>query len=125
MEEDIIQNARAYASKHHLKLAERLGFGVHGIIFVTEDKSIGGKTAIKAHREIEPYRREHAVYERLEKARVSEILGFNVPQLIRADDDLRVIEMTIVARPFLLDFAGGVLGQAPGLYRRDLGSVGI
>lgn len=55
MEEAFIQNALAYASEHHLKLAERLGLGIHGIIFVAEDKSAGGKTAIKAHREIEPY----------------------------------------------------------------------
>lgn len=34
MEEILIQNARAYASRHQLQLAERLGFGIHGIIHV-------------------------------------------------------------------------------------------
>jgi len=50
MEDVLIQNAVAYASQHHCRLAERLGFGIHGIIFVAEDKSGGGKTAVKADR---------------------------------------------------------------------------
>lgn len=83
------------------------------MIFVAEDKSKGGKTAVKAHREFEPYRRERAVYERLRQAGVTEVLGFNVPQFIHADDTLRVIEMSIVTRPFVLDFAGAYLGAPP------------
>jgi len=113
MEADLIQNALAYATRHQLQLAERLGFGVHGMIFVAEDKSKGGKIAIKAHRESEPYQRERAVYERLKQAGVAEVLGFNVPQFIRAEDDLRVIAMSIVTRPFVLDFAGAYLDTPP------------
>src|SRR2546427_13179874 len=90
-----------------------LGFGIQGIIFVAEDNSKAGKTALKIHRAAEPYFRERAVYERLKDASVSEILGFNVPQLIRFDDELRVIEMSIVARPFVLDFAGAWLDTPP------------
>ena len=65
MEDALIQNALAYASQHDLELAERLGFGVHGIIFVAGNKSKGGRTAVKVHRESDPYLRERAVYERL------------------------------------------------------------
>lgn len=50
---------------------------------------------------------------RLKQAGVTDILGFNVPQLIRADDELRVIEMSIVTRPFVLDFAGAYLDAPP------------
>ena len=114
MEQDfILKNALAYAAQHQLKLAERLGFGVHGIIFVAEHKSKSGKTAIKAHRELEPYLRERAVYERLKQTWVTELVGFNVPQFIGADDGLRVIEMSIVTRPFVLDFAGAYLDAPP------------
>lgn len=113
MSEVFIQNALAYAARHQLQLAERLGFGIHGIIFVAEDNSKGGKTAVKAHREFEPYLRERAGYERLAQAGVTKVLGFNVPRLLRADDDLRVIEMTIVTRPFVLDFAGAYLDVPP------------
>jgi hypothetical protein len=113
MEQDLIQNARDYASQHQLHLAERLGFGVHGIIFVAGDNSKVGKTAVKAHRAPKPYRRELQAYERLRDAGVSDILGFHVPQLIRSNDELRVIEMSIVARPFVLDFAGAYLHAPP------------
>lgn len=113
MEETLILNARAYATRHRLQLAERLGFGIHGIILVAEDNVKAGKTAVKAHRAEEPYRRERAAYERLRAAHVTEILGFHVPQLIRVDDALRVLEMTIVTRPFVLDFAGAWLDAPP------------
>jgi hypothetical protein len=114
MEQDfIVQNALAYAAQHQLELAERLGFGAHGIILVAENKFKSGKTAVKAHRERAPYLRERAVYERLKQAGVAELVGFNVPQLVAADDSLRVIEMSIVTRPFVLDFAGAYLDAPP------------
>ena len=113
MEEILIQRAHAYASRHQLQLAERLGFGIHGIIHVARDNAKSGNTALKAHRSTEPYLRERAAYERLRTAGVREILGFHVPQLIRVDDALRVIEMTIVTRPFVLDLAGAWLDTPP------------
>jgi hypothetical protein len=113
MEDDFIKNAQAYASQHQLELAERLGFGIHGIIFVAVSKIESGRTAIKVHREYEPYFRERMVYERLKRAGITEILDFDVPQFIRADDDLLVIEMSIVSRPFVLDFAGAYLDAPP------------
>jgi len=113
MQELVIQNARTYASQHRLRLAEPLGFGIHGIVFVVENNTKPGKAAVKVHRVAEPFQREFAVYERLREACDREILGFNVPQLIRVDDRLLVIEMTVVARPFVLDFAGAYLHTPP------------
>ncbi len=113
MDDVFIQNALTYAARHQLQLAERLGFGIHGIIYVAENKSGGGKTAVKVHRESEPYHREREIYERLREIGVITILGFNVPQLLRTDDELRIIEMTIVTRPFVLDFAGAYLDAPP------------
>jgi hypothetical protein len=113
MDQILIQNSQAYARRHQLQLAERLGFGIHGTIFVAEDNMKAGKTAVKAHRSIEPYFRERSVYERLSRASIRDILGFHVPQPIRFDDELRIIEMTVVARPFVLDFAGAYLDIPP------------
>ena len=113
MSDIALTNATAYAARHHLRLAERLGFGIHGTVHAAEHESKQDQSAIKAHNSATPYLRERAVYERLRDAGVSEVLGFHVPQLIRADDDLRVIEMTIVTRPFVLDFAGAFLGAPP------------
>ena len=36
-----------------------------------------------------------------------------MPQLLRFDDELHVLEMTIVKRPFILDFAGAYLDRRP------------
>ena len=113
MDDVLTQNARAFAIRHQLCLAERLGFGIHGTVFVAEGNTKPGKSAIKAHRASEPYARERDVYERLREAGVTGILGFHVPQLIRCDNALHVIEMSIVARPFVLDFAGAYLDAPP------------
>lgn len=57
--------------------------------------------------------REKQAYERLKFHGISDVLGFNVPQLRAFDDNLRVIQMTIVARPFVLDFAAAYLDRRP------------
>ena len=59
------------------------------------------------------YEREKKVYERLRDAAVATVLGFNVPQLVGSDDGLRVLEITIVEPPFVLDFAGAHLDRRP------------
>jgi len=113
MNEILTQRARIYAARHHLRLSERLGFGIHGIVHVAEGNIKPGKSAIKVHHTTEPYLRERQAYERLQEAGVSQIRGFRVPHLIRCDDELRVIQMSIVTRPFVLDFAGAYLDAAP------------
>src|SRR5207302_467508 len=52
-------------------------------------------------------------YLRLKECSVSKIHGCHVPQLIDWDDSLRVVEMTVVQRPFVLDFAGAYLDWGP------------
>jgi hypothetical protein len=106
-------NAAAYARRYQLRLAERLGFGIHGNVHVVERVSNLDQSAIKAFFSPDFYHRELAVYERLQNAGITDILGFHVPQLIHADDELYVIQMTIVARPFVLDFAGAFLDRRP------------
>ena len=112
-DELLIENAQAYARKHELQLTERLGFGIHGIIFSAQHKSHLGKSVLKAHRDEEPFLRELSIYERLMAEEVGEILGFNVPDFLGADEGLRIIEMSLVARPFVLDFAGAYLDKPP------------
>lgn len=113
MDQLLQRHAEDYASAHGLQLAHRLGFGIHGIVSVTKNKREGGSTAIKVHRFDEPYRRERDIYRRLQLARISRLLGFHVPQILAWDDELLVIEMTIVPRPFILDFAGAYLDFPP------------
>ena len=113
MDEHLTQRAQTYASRNTLRLAERLGHGIHGIVYAAESNAEAGSVAVKAHRTTEGYERERNAYLRLKDAGVKEILGFKVPELLQSDDELLVLEMTIVTRPFLLDFAGAYLDYVP------------
>ncbi len=68
---------------------------------------------MKVFRGNQAYLREKQVYERLRRLAVTRVLGFNVPLVIGWEDGLRVIEITIVKRPFVLDFAGAYLDARP------------
>ena len=86
----------------------QLGYGYDGNVFATERQS-----AIKVLRFEPLYERERDVYIRLLSQTIMEVAGFAVPQLIHHDDRLWVVEMGIVSRPFVLDFAGAYLDQRP------------
>ncbi|HEX4124843.1 MAG TPA: hypothetical protein VHY37_08980 [Tepidisphaeraceae bacterium] len=66
-------------------------------------------TAVKFFDRSERFRREFEGYQVLRSAGIYEMAGHFVPSLIDADDQLPTIEMSIVERPFLLDFAGAKL----------------
>ncbi len=82
-------------------------------MWVGQSQTAPAKVALKAHRFAEAYFRELAVYQRLKERGLSTLHGFNVPQLLGSDDRLRILEMTIVRRPFVLDFAGAHLDSRP------------
>lgn len=90
-----------------------LGAGIHGSVFVAEYQAQGGRSAIKGHERQNAYQVERDVYLRLRDCDVTAVRGCNVPALIDYDDGLLVIEMTVVRRPFVLDFAGASLDQDP------------
>lgn len=60
------------------------------------------------------YLRERDAYLRLKEHGITKIRDSKVPQLIGYDDDLLIIEMTIVTRPYVLDFGGAFLDKPPG-----------
>lgn len=86
----------------------QLGFGHDGCVLRSSHPS-----AIKIHEREKPYRQELAVYQRLRECGVERIAGHFVPQLIDWDDTRLIIEMSIVPRPFVLDFASALLDSAP------------
>jgi hypothetical protein len=110
---ELVRRAQEYCQRNGLSLGEQLGFGVHGIVFATESQTKGGPTAIKVHERQPDYRRERDVYLRLREHGVKDIRGCEIPELENHDDELQVIEMTVVTRPFVLDFAGAYLDQPP------------
>lgn len=113
MSRELYESARSFVARHGLTLLEPLGSGIHGIVHVVQGNSNRGATALKIHHTAEFYHRELGVYLRLREANIRKILGFAVPQLIRADDELLALEMTVVEKPYVLDFAGAYMDNIP------------
>lgn len=106
------ENILRFAERYQLEIRDRLGFGIHGSVFEVIDRR-HRKSAVKIHNEREHFFREFEVYERLDEHGVVEICGFWVPQLLRMDEDFLALQMTMVARPFVLDFAGAYVDSKP------------
>jgi hypothetical protein len=102
------RRAEDYARRHDLSIVKRLGSGIQGIVFSTNDD-----TAIKSFIYREHYERERDVYLRLRDRKISQVRQFWVPDLIATSDDLLVVEMDIVRPPFVLDFASAYLDERP------------
>lgn len=109
MSKDPTPTAHEYASRKGLAVRETLGGGIHGVVFLLQGSRTWGGTALKVFHFREFFQRELMVYERLKMAQVRQIRGFAVPQLLGADGELMALEMTVVERPYLLDFAGTYL----------------
>jgi hypothetical protein len=102
---DIEGRFAAYLRKRQLEPLGPLGSGMHGQVFRAHRPSAAGEVAIKIHSRLEPFEIELETYLRLREAEVIQVLGFNVPQLLAFDTDLRALELTVVQQPFVLDFA--------------------
>ncbi|HEX5176734.1 MAG TPA: hypothetical protein VFV83_06895 [Chthoniobacteraceae bacterium] len=74
MDEDIIKRAETYAASRGRALAGRLGFGIHGMVFVLEGNADSGVSAVKIHENEAPYRREREIYERLAVKNCSKVI---------------------------------------------------
>ena len=70
MDEILTEHAQTYAGRHNLRLAERLGRSIHGIVYAAERNTEPGNVAIKVHRSHEVHERKRDVYLRLREAGV-------------------------------------------------------
>ena len=113
MNRDLCLEAEAYALRHGLELTGMLGDGPQGSVWKVRGKGKLITWAMKIQASSADYRRERDCYLRLGEHGVTELEGFHVPSMIRCDDECRVIEMSIVAQPFVVDFAQAYLDQAP------------
>ncbi len=107
------RRSEAYARRRNIVWAEQLGVGIQGVVRVAEDNGNFARFAVKIHRSQDAFDRELSIYRRLAEHEVVELRGFNVPQLLGWDDECLAIEMSIVARPFVLDFGGAWLDEEP------------
>lgn len=110
---EVLRRAQEYCQRNGLVLGKALGSGVHGSVFAAESQSRSGRSAVKVHEHEAPYRRERDVYLRLKQLQLTEIRGSAIPELLDFHDQFLVLEMTVVTRPFVLDFAGAYLDRPP------------
>lgn len=92
----------------HDQLTDEYGSGIDGIVYASSRS-----TAIKAITSQERYFNELNAYKRLRQHGVYEICGHSVPQLIDFDNHLKVIEMTTVQPPFVVDFGKAHVDHQP------------
>lgn len=92
---------RQYANEHQLKfnVKDQLGEGTDGAVWATSNNSV-----IKVFEREKTFDTELQCYMRLLAHRISEIDGLNVPRIVEYSRRLRIIEMTLVHPPYLLDF---------------------
>lgn len=113
MDDILRRRLEAYARRRKIVWVEQLGVGLQGVVRVADDNGNFARFAVKIHRTEDAYRRELSIYRRLAESGVVTLRGFNVPQLLGWDDACFAIEMTVVARPFVLDFGGAWLDHEP------------
>jgi hypothetical protein len=104
------ERAKEYAKRKAitLNLDAPLGAGIDGCVWPSNRDS-----AAKVFERQHNYQLELECYQRLHAANVSNLCGFAVPELVDFDDELLVVEMTIVSPPFLLDFGKVHLDRRP------------
>jgi hypothetical protein len=88
-----------YAQTYSVEFTNRLGEGKDGEVFQTNCL-----TAVKFLHDLDHYNREVRAYRVLASLEIENIAGQNIPSLVRCDDTLLAIEISIVQPPFIVDF---------------------
>lgn len=119
MSGSFLERARQFAARYSVRLGEELGAGTQGVVFRAIDNVEGEWAAVKTHFSEPSFRAESEVHRCLDELRVSEVAGFAVPRLVRLDESLLAIEMSIVSPPYVLDFGGAEIGDDPPEFPED------
>ena len=110
MKNELISNATEFCTITSSELIANpaLGHGTDGSVWRT---SRG--TAVKSFFYEKNYRDELECYLRLMKYEISEICGLAVPTYEDSSDSLLTLEMSIVQKPYLLDFGKVYIDEPP------------
>jgi hypothetical protein len=102
------QRVRDYCAQRSISLGKQLGHGIDGSVWESSSQS-----ALKACYRKDAYERERDCYRRLLENDVSLLAGFQVPALLDYENQLQIIEMTIVFPPCILDFGKAHVDSPP------------
>ena len=109
-EKQLLENAKDFCILTGAKIVANpaLGYGTDGSVWRTTRG-----TAVKAFYADGNYRDELTCYLRLQKEEINSICGLAVPSLEGSNDQLMCVEMSIVQRPYLLDFGKVYIDEYP------------
>jgi len=107
---ELLSRAEAYADSKGIRLVgkDMLGYGSDGSVWQSSRR-----TAVKAVYQQKNFVHELECYRRLKAAEVRRVGMFDVPFLEDFDEQIRIIEISIVQPPYLLDFGKVYLDRAP------------
>ena len=105
-----------YAEDNMLEVDRQIGFGIHGRVYALISPSTRLESAVKLFDDESGFERELAVYQRLQENEIQWLGKFSVPLLLDFDEAVPLIHMTIVQRPFCLDFASAYLDELPSYF---------
>ncbi len=101
-----------YAIARGLTLPVSLGAGKDGTVYFASGPAKMTR-AVKVFQRSDLYHQELRVYRRLAHHAIESIAGHAVPVLVHHDNELGVLEMSVVTPPYILDFASAALDAPP------------
>lgn len=112
---ELLERRDAYCSSHAVVIQfEQPDWGLDAYLWRTNVETI-----VKVHRYEERFQTELAAYNRLAERRVVRLKGFEFPQLVDYDQELHILELSIVSPPYILDFVEVGLGKRPSNFDLD------
>ncbi len=105
---ELDERRTAYCAARDIQTLDLMGYGLDGYVWKTNRGSV-----VKVCRHSNLFDRELAVYQRLSQLGLQQLQGFTIPRLLDHDSETSVLELSLVAPPFVLDFAAASLGKAP------------
>ncbi len=108
-----LESLEKYANRNTLTIGKQIGFGIHGTVYTLLSQEGRAPTAAKLFEDETPFEREVAVYRRLKDLEIYQVGNFNIPSLLGVDQEDLVLHISIVPRPFCLDFASAYLDELP------------
>ena len=105
---EVDQRRTAYCQSRGIQTHDLIGYGLDGFVWQTNRASV-----VKVCRHANLFERELSVYQRLAELGLHQLQGFRIPSLLDQDAECWVLELSLVAPPFILDFAAASLGKQP------------
>jgi len=96
----------AYLSGERQIEERRLGSGTDGEVYI-----VNGPSAVKVHYDRHRFLNELHAYQVLSRIGLEHIGEFRIPVFRQYDDQLLIIEMSVVKPPYLIDFGKATIGK--------------